>query len=102
VRTKWKTKDIWLRRTFELGSAKLTDPVLVMHHDEDAEVYINGVRAVARTGYISEYEPFGISAKARAALKKGKNVFAVHCKQTRGGQYIDVGLAEQIPPPKKN
>jgi hypothetical protein len=96
VRTEWKTKDIWLRREFALpeGVWEAKDMMLQMHHDEDAEVYINGVLAVKVPGYITDYEEFPISAEARKVLKPGKNVMAVHCHQTTGGQYIDVGIVE--------
>jgi predicted amidohydrolase YtcJ len=92
VGTEWKTDDIWLRRTFLLPDAALGDLHLYLHHDEDAEVYLNGVLALKVPGFTTEYGEAPISEKARAALRPGKNTIAVHCHQTTGGQYIDVGL----------
>ena len=99
VRTEWKTADIWLRREFTLGEGKPGEPQVLMHHDEDAEVYVNGVLAVKAGGHVGDYDQFDISAEARAALKPGKNIMAVHCHQTTGGQYIDAGIVEEVPAP---
>ena len=92
VGTEWRTGEIWIRRTVEIPEGPLGDVVLIMHHDEDADVYINGVLATQVQAFTSEYEDFEISKEARAALKPGKNVIAVRCRQTQGGQFIDVGL----------
>jgi hypothetical protein len=95
VRTEWNTGDIWLRREFTLPEGAGSRPLfLSVHHDEDAEVYVNGVLAARLRGYSTDYEEVILSDAARAALKPGKNVFAVHCRQTTGGQYIDVGIVE--------
>ena len=96
VRTEWNTKDIWLRRKFELKEAPTGEVMLRIHHDEDYEVYINGVLAAKGTGYVTDYGLATINAEGKKALKVGTNTIAVHCKQTGGGQYIDVGLVELV------
>ena len=96
VHTEWKTDDIWIRREFELPEGKFSDLQLLIHHDDDAEVYLNGVLAASLKGYTTDYILVEIRGEAKAALKPGKNVLAVHCHQIKGGQYIDVGLAEVV------
>ena len=102
IGTPWTTSDIWLRRTFNPGSltgAQISQLVLRDYHDEDVEVYINGVRAYAATGYIGSYETRPLTQEARnALLPNAENTLAVHCHQTTGGQYIDVGIYQRIPP----
>jgi hypothetical protein len=95
VRTTWQTQDIWLRREFTLPADLETNIVLFLHYDESPEVYLNGILAARLEGYATEYAEVPIDPAARAALKPGRNVLAVRCRQTYGGQYIDVGLAEQ-------
>ena len=97
VRTEWKTPDIWIRREFDLPKVDLSTLSLLMHHDDDVEVYLNGVLAIKVKGYTSNYEEFGISEAARKTLKPGQNVIAIHCHQNRGGQFIDAGLIRLKP-----
>ena len=97
VRTTWNTGDIWMRRKFTLSADVLNgDQTLMLriHHDEDCEVYINGVLATSLSGYVNDYGYYSMSSAAKAALiPGGENAMAVHCHQTSGGQYIDVGIA---------
>jgi hypothetical protein len=46
VRTEWTTGHIWLRREFTMPEGTWDDLLLLVNHDDDAEVYINGVLAL--------------------------------------------------------
>ncbi len=93
VNTKWSTSDIWMVKDIEVDSKLLPDLQWLIHHDEDTEVYVNGKLAVKFTGYTVKYKISPLSAEAKTLFKPGKNRIAVHCHQTAGGQFIDVGLA---------
>jgi len=92
IGTTWQTDDIWLRRVVDLPAGDYSAANAWLHHDEDAEVYINGVLALKVGGFISSYDVFALTPGGNAALKPGKNLIAVHCHQTTGGQYVDLGL----------
>ena len=95
VRTAWETPEIWLRREFMLPEGFRAPSKLSLYHDEDAEVYLNGVLAVKVTGYATSYSRFEIAPEARKALRAGRNVMAIHCRQSTGGQYVDAGLVAE-------
>ena len=80
-----------MRRTFDAPD-KPDNLQLVIHHDEDAEVFINGVLAARVSGYATEYEEIPVRREAVAALLPLGNILSVHCHQKTGGQYIDVGV----------
>jgi hypothetical protein len=102
VRTTWNTADIWLRRTFNPGAltaAQISNLVFRLHHDESAELFINGVLAATVTGFTTGYGFTPMTAAGQGAVVAGgNNVLAVHCHQTTGGQYIDAGIFDANPP----
>ncbi|OJW18897.1 MAG: hypothetical protein BGO49_17760 [Planctomycetales bacterium 71-10] len=91
VNTEWTTSDIHLRKAFDLAEAPTGQVWLSIHHDDEAEVFINGRSVAKLPKWTSAYEFFPLPPEAVQALKAGKNVIAVSCHQDRGGQYIDVG-----------
>jgi len=97
IGTEWKTPAIWLRRTIELPERKLYDPFFRLHHDEDVEVWLDGERVLTRSGYTTNYGFAAPGETAQRLLTPGRHVLAVHCRQTGGGQYVDVGLVDCVP-----
>lgn len=93
--THWNTSDIWLRtevslpKDFGAGGAWID-----FHHDEDIELYVNGKLLLSRKGHVTDYERLALTSGQITLFEPGKrNVVAVHCHQTGGGQYVDVGLS---------
>ncbi len=96
VKTEWASSEIWLRRTITLTNGEQPGLHWRIHHDEDATVYLNGMEVETFRGYTAGYEDLEVSAATKAALQDGENVIAIHCKQTTGGQYIDIGLVNVV------
>jgi ankyrin repeat protein len=92
IGTPWLSDDIWIRRTFDVKDVGADNVFLCIHHDEDAEVYVNGKLIATFAQYTQDYILSDVTEKIRGVLKPGRNLIAIHCHQTVGGQYIDAGL----------
>jgi len=97
-RTSWTITpgNIWIRRHFPITGSVPANAQFRVFYDEGCEIYLNGVQAASTTGYVTSYVSVPMNSAGQTALQVGDNVIAVHCTQTAGGQYIDVGI--QAPP----
>lgn len=94
ARTPWTTKDIWLRKEV-LISEIIDEPVLKISHDDDYEIFINGQRLMAEVGSSGRaYKYLRLDKEKGTLFKPGKNVIAVHCVNTGGDQYVDMGIGK--------
>lgn len=96
IGTRWRSKDIWMRTTFELPK-KFEGLSIRLFHDEDVEIYLNGKPFANQTGFVAAYEQLDLSAEQIAQFQPGKNTIAVHCRQTTGGQGVDIGIDYIVP-----
>lgn len=103
VRTEWNSDEIWLRRNVTFRNEDDRRNIyLSIHHDEDTIVYLNGQPIASLTGFTTDYVAVALSTEARQAIRAGENCLAVHCKQTSGGQYVDLGfIAVESGAPRK-
>jgi hypothetical protein len=97
VRTTWNSGDIWVRRQLTLPDGRFPNLHFSAYHDEDIEIYVNGVLAAAEAGFTTSYVPLEIRPAARALLRPGSKVtLAAHCHQSTGGQGVDLGVVNVI------
>ena len=94
-KTSWRTKDIWVRRVFDLKQLNFNKLYLKISHDDNVEVYLNGEKIYNKTGWIHKFEYIEINDAVKKDLKAGKNVLAIHCANTAGGSHLDAGLVTE-------
>ena len=95
AKTPWKTNEIWLRHTFELGADGVpAAPAVLLHHDDDAEVYVNDRLALRAPGFVTGYFVYPMDTRAAQALRPGANLLAVRCVYRGGGRYIDAAIVD--------
>ncbi|WPU91248.1 DUF4965 domain-containing protein [Mucilaginibacter sabulilitoris] len=98
AKTLWTSRDIWVRRTFTIDELNFNKLSLRLHHDDEAEVYLNGEKINEQGGANGDLQYFKLSDEAVSKLKKGENVLALHCTNTGGGAWLDAGLADELKP----
>ena len=93
VRTPWRSESIQLRIKVEMPKPAEDDEIsLRVFHDEDAEIFVNGKSLKRLEGYSTAYEDISLSAAEKSLFHAGRNIVAVSCRQSSGGQGIDLGL----------
>ena len=95
--TKWDTKDLWIRRTFNLTKTDFNNLFLKLKHDDNLEVYLNGQKIYEKIGWTGKFEYVPLN-HTQSNLRKGKNVLAVHIANTAGGSFLDVGIVNTHAP----
>ncbi|HEX9794882.1 MAG TPA: glycoside hydrolase family 2 TIM barrel-domain containing protein, partial [Planctomycetota bacterium] len=94
VGTTWSSGEIWLRREVVIPDLPEDGTLaLRIHHDERAQVYWNGALVADLDGYTSDYVFVPLTEADRAHFAAGSNTIAVRCRQTSGGQFLDLGLS---------
>ena len=90
-RTEWKTPEIYFRKTFEYDGSALRNGAVVIRHNDNTEIYINGQKILGVTGSKGYYLCL-VTEQLQKALKKGANTIAVHAHEGGKGQFIDLAI----------
>ncbi|SDK53066.1 protein of unknown function [Pedobacter sp. ok626] len=97
AKTQWKSDNLWMRREFNLDNIDVKGLNLRINHDDNIDLFLNGVKVYNCNCWTSKYVYIPIDEKIKGVLRKGKNVLAAHVKNTAGGQWLDIGLAVEKP-----
>ncbi len=97
VNTHWVSNTLWLRREFSVDDPTAADLMVLLHNNDNVEVYLNGVLLRKTGGWSPFYRLEPALDAARKALQKGRNTIAVRCDNNSGGvriHFLDLGLID--------
>ncbi len=97
-KTRWESRNIWMRRTFTLNDINLDEALLKLQYDDDVEVYLNGELIYNANCCAGKYKLLPLTPSIKSKLKKGKNLFAIHVINTGGGALLDIGIVKKVKP----
>lgn len=97
-KTIWTTRDIWMRRKFNVNNLDFKSPLLKLQHDDDVQVYLNGALVYEAGCCAGKYLLLPMSDLIKSKLIKGENIFAIHVVNTGGGALLDAGIVEKVVP----
>ena len=95
--TEWTSKDIWVRREFQISALPINNLTLLAKYDDNAEVYLNGEKIFSTGCCSSGFKEIQIPKPILQKLRAGRNVLAIHCENTGGPGFIDAGLYQALP-----
>ena len=95
VKTKWLSKNIWMRRHFSVSNLNLNSLLLKLSHDDDVEAYLNGELVYKKVGWTNKFIYLPIADAIKTNLKKDDNVLAIHVINNVGGAMLDAGIVEE-------
>jgi prepilin-type N-terminal cleavage/methylation domain-containing protein len=70
VRTSWTNDDLWMRQSFDAEADHIQAASLVIFHDEDTEVYVNGQLIWKQGGYTTAYDAFEVTEALQGVAER--------------------------------
>jgi hypothetical protein len=95
--TIWNSREIWIRREFNVQPGNIHELLLKTKYDDNVEIYLNGEK-IFSAGCCSGNREIILSKTIEQKLRKGRNVLAIYCENTGGTAFIDAGLYDRLPP----
>ena len=96
AKTKWASKNLWLRRKFTVNTIDSNKLFLKIKNDDGVEVYINGnlIYKTSACNYKYRFAPIADSIKN--ILQNGENILAIHVVNTGGDALLDAGIVNEL------